>query len=458
MMSPPPRTRVPSLLQTALFMWDPARTLGWARRRYGPVFQVKPFGFPPEVFVTTAEDAQRVYALDAGGGRAGEVRRRFLEPLVGTHSLLSLDGDPWWRHRRLLSPPLHGRAVAQYQDQITEIAVAEIARWPVGRPFALRDRMQAITLEVIIRVVFGIRDSGRRDRLRALLPRLMDAGGSPLVLMMPPRIQAWAGSSRLARRIPAFPLSRFVRLRSAVDELLYAEIAERRAAPDPEATDVLSRLLAARDEEDRPLSDQELRDELITMLEAGHETTATGLAWAFERLLRDERVLTRLREELEAGDEQTYLDAVVKEVLRCRPVVFDAPRLLDVPLPVGGYIAEPGTFAAPMIYLIHRDPDVYDDPEEFRPERFLGDDATAANRSWMPFGGGRRYCAGAQLALMEMRVVIAEVLRRVDLRAPDPEPESPRMKLVTLVPAKHTRVMVTAPTERPRRGAGTARA
>lgn len=451
-MSPPPRTRVPSLLQTALFMWDPARTLAWARRRYGPVFQVRPFGFPSEVFVTTAEQAEQVYALDAGGGRAGEVRRRFLKPLVGTHSLLTLDGDPWWRHRRLLSPPLHGRAVARYRDQIAEIAAAEIARWPVGRPFALRDRMQAITLEVILRVVFGISDPGRRARLRALLPKLLDVGGSPLLLMMPPRVRAWAGSSRLARRIPAFPLGRFLRLRAAVDDLLYAEIAERRAAPDPEATDVLSRLLAARDDEGRPLSDQELRDELITLLEAGHETTATGLAWAFERLLRDERVLTRVREEIEAGDGQAYLDAVVKEVLRCRPVVFDAPRLLDTPLRVGGYVAEPGTYAAPMIYLIHRDPDVYDDPEEFRPERFLGDGATAANRSWMPFGGGRRYCAGAQLALMEMRVVITEVLRRVDLRAPDPEPESPRMRLVTLAPAKNTRVLLTAPPERPRAG------
>jgi cytochrome P450 len=438
---------MPSLLQAALFLHDPPRMLRRARRRYGPMFQVKVFGFPPEVFVTTAELAERVYALDAGGGRAGEIRRQALGQVVGNNSLLTLDGDPWWRHRRLLSPPLHGRAISGYQDRIAGIAAAEVARWPVGRPFALRDGMQRITLEVILRLVFGIRDTARLARLRALIPELIKVGGSPVLLLTPPRLREWAERSPVARRLPVLPTTRFLRVRAAVDDLLYAEIAERRdAGPDPEATDVLTLLLAARDEDGRAMNDQELRDELITLLEAGHETTATGLAWAFERLLRNPDALARLREELAAGEGKTYLEAVVKEALRCRPVVFDAPRLVDEPLEIGGNVIPRGTMAAPLIYLIHHDPDVYPDPEAFRPERFLGEDAARAGKSWMPFGGGRRYCVGAQLALLEMRVIIAEVLRRVELSAPDPAPETARMRHVTFVPRKGTRVQITSRT------------
>ncbi len=291
--------------------------------------------------------------------------------------------------------------------------------------------------------MFGIRDSARLRRVRALVPELIELGGTPAMLMMPPRLRAWTERSRLLGRLGFLPTTRFVAVREAVDEILYAEIAERRAAPDPEATDVLSRLLAARDEDGAGLSDQELRDELITLLEAGHETTATGLAWAFERLLRHEDVLTRLREDLAAGS-QEYLEAVVKEVLRSRPVVYDVPRLVDRPLRLGAYEVPAGWFAAPLISLIHRDPDIYPEPEEFRPERFLGQAAASANKAWMPFGGGRRYCVGAQLALMEMRVVIAEVLRRVELSVPSKTPERPRMRHVTFVPATGTRVTVTA--------------
>jgi cytochrome P450 len=396
-------------------------------------------GFPPEVFVATAELAEKVYGVDAGTGRAGEVRRRFLEPVVGEHSLLSLDGEAWWRHRRLLSPPLHGRAISSYGPRIAEIAAERIAGWPVGAPFALRDRIQDITLEVILRLVFGVRDTTRLARLRELVPELVEAGSSAVYLMLPPRLRSWTERSPLLLRLPFLPTTRFVRIRTAVDELLYEEIAQRRARPDPEATDVLSRLLAARDEAGRPMTDRELRDELITLLEAGHETTATGLAWAFERLLRQPDVLARLHEDLAAGGER-YLEAVVKESLRCRPVVYDAPRLLDAPLDLGRFQVPAGWFAAPLISLIHNDPKVFPQPERFAPERFLGADTAAANKSWMPFGGGRRYCVGAQLALLEMKIIITEVLTRVHLTAP----EAPKVKHVTLVPAGRTRVVVQA--------------
>jgi cytochrome P450 len=442
MPSEPPGPRLPALVQTAWFLRNPVHALEASHRRYGPVFRVNFVGFPPEVFVATAELAEKVYAVDAGGGRAGEVRRQFLEPVVGQHSLLSLDGDPWWRHRRLLSPPLHGKAISGYRGEIAQIAAIQIGSWPVGTPFALRDRMQEITLEVILRLVFGVREPARVARMRTLIPGLADAGSSVALLMMPPRLRAWAERSPVLRRLSFLPTTRFLRVRAAVDELLFEEIAQRRAAPDPEAIDVLSRLLAARDEDGQPMSDQELRDELITLLEAGHETTATALAWAFERLLRNPGVLGRLQDELAAGRDD-YLAAVVKEVLRSRPVVYDAPRLLDAPLRLGGFEVPAGWLAAPLISAIHRDPRAFPQPEEFRPERFYGN-GTAASRSWMPFGGGRRYCVGAQLALLEMQVIITEVLRRVELAAPDIAPEPPKMKHVTFVPANKTRVVVRA--------------
>ncbi|MEV0145382.1 MULTISPECIES: cytochrome P450 [unclassified Nonomuraea] len=418
----PPGPRLPAAAQTAWFMADPVGFFESCHRRHGPVFTARYLGFPPEVYVATGELAEQVYRTDLGGGLAGEARRDFLEPLVGAHSVLTLDGDPWWSHRKLLTPPLRARQVAGYHDEITEIAAERIAAWPLGRPFALRGRMQEITLEVILRLVFGISDAARLDRLRRLLPELLHVSSSMTVAMAPPRLRPAMG------RVPFLPYGRFLRLRAAVDAILYDEIARRRA--EPGGTDVLGRLL------ETELGDAEIRDELITMLLAGHETTATGLAWAFERLLRLPAVLERL------PDDEEYLDAVVKEVLRVRPVVYEAPRMLDAPLRLGGYEVPAGWYAGPSIPLVHHDPAVWDEPEEFRPERFLGGHQHA--RSWMPFGGGRRFCVGAQLALLEMRVVIREVLRRLDLSVTDPAPEARRLKNVTLAPARHARVTARA--------------
>ncbi|WP_433513996.1 cytochrome P450 [Nonomuraea sp. CA-143628] len=421
----PPGPRLPALLQTAWLLSDPVGALEKCRRKYGPIFTVRLFGFPPEVYVATPELAEQVYRLDQGGGRAGRVRRDFLEPMVGAHSLLTLDDEPWWRHRRLLTPPLRAKQIAGYEGEIAAIAAEKIATWPLGTPFGLRDRMQEITLEVILRLVFGIRDAQRLDRLRVLLPKLIEVGGSPAMMVLPPRLR------EASRRLPFTPYARFLRLRAAVDEILFDEIGRRRA--EPGGTDVLGRLL------ETELGDQEVRDELITLLIAGHETTATGLAWAFERLLRTPDVLDRL------PHDEEYLDAVVKEALRVRPVVFEAPRLVDAPLRLGDYEVPAGWYAAPLIALIHQDPSIWPSPEEFRPERFL-DGADAHGKAWMPFGGGRRFCVGAQLALLEMRVILREVLGRLELSAPDPAPEARRLKLVTLAPAKLTRVSARART------------
>ncbi|TQK42498.1 cytochrome P450 [Streptomyces sp. SLBN-118] len=440
MTMPPPGSVIPSPIQVVRLVRDPIRFFEDRRRRYGPVFRAPVFRIgwfsrPKEVFVATAELAERIYATDAGGGRAGETRRDFMAPAVGEHSLLSLDHEPWQRHRKLLTPPLRAKAIAGYRDEIDRIAAQNISQWPVGRPFALRDRMQEITLEVIMRLVFGITDTQRLDQLRPLLPTLADPGGPYTLMLMPTAARDRILGSRLLRRIRFLPTTRFLAARDAVDTLLYEEIARRRSEPQENTTDVLSRLLAARDDNGRPMTDQELRDELITMLEAGHETTATGLAWTFERLLRNPPVLEKLRAELDTGQE-TYLDAVIKEGLRTRPVVYSALRLLDAPLQLGGYTVPAGWAVGPAIPLIHHDPVAFPEPHEFRPERFFGDGAAAANKSWMPFGGGRRYCVGAQLALLEMRVIIRQILNQMDLTAEDTEPELPQIRHVTLVPSR----------------------
>jgi cytochrome P450 len=439
-MNLPPGPRLASPIQALLLVHDPVGYLERCRRRYGPVFRIRPVPGYDEVFVATPELAGQVYATDTGAGRAGAVRRDFLEPIVGANSLLCLDGEPWKRHRKLINPAFHGRMVASYHDVIAEITTREIESWPAGEPLALWPRMQQITLDVILRLVFGIRDADRLGRLRLLLPRLLDLGTSNVMFAIAPVLDTMLRRFPLLGRLPFLPTTRFLALRREVDDIVHEEIRRRRAHPYPDATDVLSRLIDARDE-GPPFTDTELRDELLTLLMAGHETTATGLAWAFERLARHPEVIARLRAETEAGREE-YLDAVIKESLRTRPVVYEAARRLTTATRIGDHTAPAGWYVSPMIALIHRDPETFSDPEAFRPERFLGTGGGDGRRGWMPFGGGRRYCVGAQLALLEMRVVIREVLHRFDLTPADPVPEKSRLRHVTLVPAHHGRVIV----------------
>jgi cytochrome P450 len=285
--------------------------------------------------------------------------------------------------------------------------------------------MQAITLEVILRAVFGVRDGERMDRFRERIPRLADA--TSLLAWLPFMDQ---DLGRLS------PTARFRRAREGVDELIYAEIADRRREPD-RGEDVLSLLLTARHEDGSSMSDVELRDELMTLLTAGHETTATGLSWAFERLMRTPRVMARLVASL---DDDEYVDAVVKETLRVRPVIADVVRLLTCDTEVGGYLLPAGTLVLPAIAAVHARADLYPEPEEFRPERFI--DGQPEPYAWIPFGGGVRRCIGASFAQMEMRVVLREVLRRVRLRAPSQRAERPRIQHVTVVPARGARAVV----------------
>jgi cytochrome P450 len=311
----------------------------------------------------------------------------------------------------------------------------ELDRWPLGQPLRVWPSMQAITLEVIMRTVFGVRESQRLERLRGALRQVLDWGSKPRRLAM----LAAMGPKRAAES------GMFRRAREPADELLYEEIVHRRSAPDlEERDDVLSMLIQARHEDGQPMSDQELRDELMTLLVAGHETTATSLAWAVERLVRHPDKLERLRAEVDAG-EDLYLDAVTKETLRLRPILAVVLRRLTEPMEIGGRLLPAGVNVAPCIYLVHRRSDVYPDPYRFRPERFL--EASAGTYTWFPFGGGVRRCLGASFALFEMKVVLSALVSRLALRPVDARPERLVRRAITLVPERGAQV-IAEPIER----------
>jgi cytochrome P450 len=343
--------------------------------------------------------------------------------------VLVLDGAEHLRQRRLLLPPFQGSAIQSFRDTIREVTEAEVDRWHPGETLVLRERMRALTFEVIARAVFGVHEPARIERLRAALASVVDM---QMIFLLPNALRRDLG--RLS------PWGLFRRRLAAADRLLYEEIGRRRHAGDlADRTDVLSLLLRARDEEGRPMSDVELRDELMTMLLAGHETTATGLAFAFDLLLREPRVLSRLREEPAGGDD-TYLDAVVSESLRLRPVIDAAERTLTRPRRIAGRDLPAGIRVYPAIAVVHQREDLYPDPQAFRPERFTEDDATSY--SWLPFGGGIRRCIGAALAQAEMAEVIRTVVERVELRPTRPERERVVLRGITLVPRHGTPVVV----------------
>jgi cytochrome P450 len=416
----PPGPRGPAALNTARLVQRPIQSLlGW-RERYGDVFTVPLLVFGVGVYVSDPHAIRTMLTGDQSDLHAGEANAP-LSPVLGDTSVLILDGREHLRHRRLLLPPFQGPAVQSFRTVIREVAEAEVSRWRVGEQFAARDRMRALTFEVIVRAVFGVTEPARIERLRRALVSLLDMS---TIFLVPDALRRELGGWS--------PWGRFQRRLRVADALLYEEIARRRADPDlDERTDVLSLLLRARDEDGEPMSDHELRDELMTMLLAGHETTATGLAFAFDLLLRNPLVLARLREELDSEDD-AYLDAVVTETLRLRPVIDAAERTLTKPRTIGGWELPAGIRVYPAIALVHRREDLYPRAHEFRPERFL--DGKAESYAWLPFGGGIRRCIGAALAQAEMAEVIRTVMTRVDLEPTRAEPDPIVMRGVTLVP------------------------
>jgi cytochrome P450 len=423
----PPGSRLPGLAQAALFGLNPYAWLLRNWRRYGDCFSVRfPF-FGDLVYVANPALVKQVFTGDTHVFHAGEANAIPLGPVMGTYSLLTLDEDEHLRQRKLLLPPFHGEAVRRYGELIEQVSERAIDRWPMQREFALRPSMQEITLEVILRAVFGVRDEARLQQFTAAFTGLERASNALLVLPL-----MRLGLDRFG------PLARFKRAVAATDALIYDEIARRRAEREADAgDDVLSTLLAARHQDGGPMSDQELRDELMTLLGAGHETSATGLSWAFERLLRTPAALERLTHD---PDDDAYLDAVVKETLRVRPVIVDVARLLKSDTQIGDWLVPAGTVAVPAITVMHMRPDLWSQPEAFRPERFLDGEGEAY--AWIPFGGGVRRCIGAAFAQFEMKIVLRTIMRRARLRAADPAPEPPRIRHVTTVPAKGARVVL----------------
>ncbi len=419
-------------------MWQwivrPIPFLDRASRRYGDVFTVR-FPIGTLVFIADPAVIKQVFTGDPDTFHAGEANATPLEPLMGRNSVLLLDGREHMRQRKLMLPSFHGERMQRYGDVMREVAEEEIARWPVGEAFGLRPRTQEITLQIIMRTVFGIHEAERLARLGERLSAMLDIG-------MQSRALAAIALPQVRRTIGRNIWKRFLRLRGAADAVIYDEIARRRRVTDVEnRDDVLSILLQARDEEGRALTDEELRDELMTLLVAGHETTATSLAWAFELLLRHPAQLARLLAEVEDGNtEGEYLDAVIKETLRIRPVVPGVIRKLTAPIQLAGYEIPAGMRVAPNIYLTHRRPDVFPAPEQFRPERFI--ERPAETYSWIPFGGGVRRCLGAAFATYEMKVVIPAILRAVRMRAATGEPEQIRRRAVTFVPEHDGKVVV----------------
>lgn len=413
----------------ARFGLAPLDTLRAWHRRYGSVFTVRFTGFGKGVYVGEPAAIRELFTGDQSDLLAGEANS-FMEPVLGPKSVLVLDGSEHMRQRKLLLPPFQGSRVASFRSVIREAAEREIARWRPGTRIVLRQRMRALTFEVICRAVFGVTEPDRVARLRAALVEVIDS--SPLY-MLSPVLRTDFG--------PLSPGRRFVRRLRAADALLLEEVARRRREPNlEERTDVLSSLLRAVDDDGRPMTDAELRDELFTMLSAGHETTATGLAFAFDLLLRNQRVLARLRSEIEADNGDAYLDAVVKETLRLRPVIDAAERTLTRPRVVAGWELPAGVKVYPGIALVHMREDLYPQAHAFRPERFL-DDRTESY-TWLPFGGGIRRCLGAALAATEMAEVLRVTVPAVELRPVRDRLDRVILRGVTLAPRHGVEVEV----------------
>jgi cytochrome P450 len=425
-MALPPGPSAPALVQATRWMRSPVSLMEECRERYGETFTVRMARVGELVFISDAPSVKRLFSADREN-RLPEGRSVLLEPVLGRRSLLLLEGEDHLRSRRLMLPPFHGERMRAYEAVMERAADRELDSWPLGRRFPLHPRMQTITLEVILRAVFGVEDPARRERLRGLLVRLLEVTSSP-------RAQVIGLLSRRLDRIG--PYGRLLRLMEDVDAALFEQIAERRGDPGAgDRDDILSLLVEARFEDGEPMSDSEIRDQLMTLLLAGHETTATALAWAFDLLFRSPDAFDRLRAEL-AERRDGYLDAVATETLRVRPVVPSVGRLITSNTTLGGFDLPAGTAVMASIYLVHTREDLYAAPYEFRPDRFL--EGAPETYSWIPFGGGTRRCLGAAFASFEIKVVLRTILRRAVLRAGTDRPEPYGHRNVTLSPRNGT--------------------
>jgi cytochrome P450 family 135 len=422
----PPGPSSPRALQTIRWLVRPSAYMEDCRRRFGDSFTLEVAHEGSWVFITDPDAIKQVFTGDARLLHAGEANIVLL-PVLGSNSVLLLDEAAHMRQRKLMLPSFHGERLRGYATTMEQVAEAEIDRWPLGEPFRTLPLMQALTLEVIMRTVFGVQDEERKARLGAALSETIRWGTDPR------RMAALAalGPQRASR------VRLFRRVLDPADELIYEEIRERRRAGNlEERADIMSLLLQAQHEDGSPMTDSELRDELMTLLVAGHETTAAGVAWALERLVRHPGMLERV------GEDDDYADAVVKETLRLRPPVGIVVRKLTQPMEIGGRTLPAGIAVAPCIYLMHRRADIYPEPLRFRPERFL--EGQGGTYTWIPFGGGVRRCLGASFAQLEMRIVLQAVARRLELRAAEGPSERINRRGVLLVPARGGEIVAVA--------------
>jgi cytochrome P450 family 135 len=420
----PPGPRLPGIVQAAFFPYR-HRITPWMRKRYGDIFAVSVLG-RPSVQLCSPELNRSVLGGDVTTFHVGEGRIQGIRRVMGEHSVVTTDEATHQRLRKLLMPPFHGAALRGYSDTMSELVAEEISRWPVDTPFAAQPRMNALTLEMILRVVMGLSEGPQFQEIHHAFSRLVSA---PMTVYL----------AEVVTPLKRFgPWKRFGQLLTRIDELLYAEIRQRRSAADTaDRSDVLSQLIATQVDEDR-LSDAELRDQMVTVLLTGHETTATTLAWTLHDLAHDPVLQDKVIAAVDTADDK-YLEAAVKEAMRLHPVVYAVARKLTHDVELGGYRIPAGYIVFPGIGPVHDDPGQHADPQIFRPERFLDGSATAAN--WLPFGSGVRRCLGAGFAMMEATTILREVLLNYRLAPARSRPEKPRARHVVFVPSHGGRII-----------------
>ncbi|MBC6429705.1 cytochrome P450 [Nostoc sp. HG1] len=445
-MQQPNLLKTPSFLQKLQWVADPVRYMEKAAQQYPDIFTGKIIGFGDTVvFVNHPQAIQEILTNDRKKFAAVGKLNRIVQPFIGNYSVLTLEGDRHKRQRQLVMPSFHGERMQAYGQQICDLTEQIFNQLPLNKPFSARNLTQEISLQVILQTVFGLSEGERFQQLKHLLPLLLDLFRSPLTSslfffsFLQQDLGAWS------------PWGKFLRDRQAIDQLLYAEIAERRQQADPERIDILSLLVSARDEAGQMMTDQELRDQLMLLILAGYETTATAIAWGLYWIHQKPLVREKLLQELDTlGDSPDpmsiyrlpYLSAVCNETLRIHPVVmFSFPRVVQEPAKLLGHFLESGTVLLPNIYLIHQREDLYPQPKEFQPERFL--ERQFSPYEFLPFGGGVRRCIGEALAIFEMKLVLATILSRYQLELVDRRREWPQRRGFTLAPASGVKMVIT---------------
>ncbi len=439
----PDGPKTPPWFQTLQWIFRPLESLDARARAYGDTYRALGQQMPPLLYFSSPDAIEAIFTAKPDQVSSAE-GNQILEPLLGVNSLILLDGKRHQQQRQLLMPPFHGDRMRSYGSLIQDITQQISSQWLPGQPFVVRPAMQEISLRVILSAVFGLHEGKRYEQLRQVLVAMLEAFGSAagfMLLYYQGLQKDWGAWS---------PWGRFLRQKQQIKQLLTEEINDRRAHPDLDRTDILALLLAARDETGQPMSNAELQDELMTLLFAGHETTASALAWALYWIAQLPDVRRKLRAELERlspdADPMTiarlpYLNAICQETLRLYPIAINAfPRIVKQPMNLMGYSLEPGAILLPSVYLAHQRPDVYPNPKQFRPERFL--ERQFSPYEYLPFGGGDRRCIGAAFALFEMKLVLVTLLSQFDLALVNPKPIKPVRRGLTIAPPSHLKMVV----------------